>query len=269
MIEWRDDAIVLSARRHGESDLIVSLFTAAHGRHHGVVKGGAGRRSRAIYEPGTDVEATWRARLAEHLGRLTCDPRRSRAGHLLHSRDGLLALGVACALVDAALPERDPLPELYGEFAELLDALDFDGAGDDGLLRWGARYVRFELDLLTELGFGLDLTCCAATGEVGDLAYVSPRSGRAVSRAAGEPYHGRLLPLPSFLRPDVSPSSHAADFGQVVDGMTLTGYFLDNHLFAGDVGRLPAIRARLAARYRDAARQGAAPHSRSDKAEDR
>lgn len=232
------------------------------GRHHGVVKGGSGRRSRAIYEPGTDVEATWRARLAEHLGRLTCDPRRSRAGHLLHSRDRLLALSAACALADAALPERDPLPELYVEFAALLDLLDGAGSDDGGFREWGARYVLFELRLLAELGFGLNLGSCAATGRVEDLAYVSPRSGRAVSRSAGEPYHDRLLPLPAFLRPDAAGSPQTVDFGQIVDGMTLTGYFLDNHVFAGDVGRMPAIRARLMARYRDAARSGAAQHSR-------
>lgn len=273
LIEWRDEGVVLSARRHGEGDLIVSLFTTAHGRYHGVVKGGAGRRSRATFEPGTDVDATWRARLSEHLGRFTCDARKGRAGYLLQDRDRLLALGVACGLVDATVPEREPMPEMFVRFSSLLDDLTAADAGDDMMLRWGMRYVRFELDLLAELGFGLDLGSCAATGAVEDLCYVSPRSGRAVSAAAGAPYRGRLLPLPAFLRPE---ADSPPDCGQIVDGMTLTGYFLENHLFAGDVGRLPATRARLAARYRGAqerdARDRAVLHSSrstSSTAEDR
>ncbi len=247
MIEWSDDGIVLSARRHGESAAIVSLLTRAHGRHAGLVLGGAGRRARGVYEPGNRVAATWRARLSEHLGHFACELAESRAAALLDDALRLAALTSATALLDAALPEREPHERLF----DSLDALVAQLCDASTAPSWPARYVRFELDLLTELGFGLDLSRCAATGQSDDLAYVSPKTGRAVSTTAGEPYRDRLLSLPSFLtRPAVRNGISPAD---ILNGLRLTGFFLEQHVFAhqptSNAGRsaLPAPRDRLIA----------------------
>jgi len=245
MIEWSDDGIVLSARRHGESGAIVSLLTRAHGRHAGLVLGGAGRRARGVYEPGNRVAATWRARLSEHLGHFACELAESRAAALLDDALRLAALTSATAILDAALPEREPHARLFESLDDLVAQLCDASTGAS----WPALYVRFELDLLTELGFGLDLSRCAATGQSDDLAYVSPKTGRAVSTTAGEPYRDRLLSLPSFLtRPAVSNGISPAD---ILNGLRLTGFFLEQHVFAhqppAPAGRspLPAARDRL------------------------
>jgi DNA repair protein RecO (recombination protein O) len=243
MIEWTDDAIVLSARRHGESAAIVSLLTRAHGRHAGLVPGGAGRRARGVYEPGNRVSASWRARLSEHLGHYACELAESRAAGLLDDALRLAGLSAATALVDAALPEREPHARLFDSLDGLIARLCVAPLG----AAWAAYYVRFELDLLAELGFGLDLGRCAATGRSDDLAFVSPKTGRAVSAAAAAPYRDRLLPLPVFL-------THGADAAAVpveilLSGFRLTGFFLDRHVFAHqpvkDTERLPAARDRL------------------------
>lgn len=247
MIEWSDDGIVLSARRHGESAAIVSLLTRAHGRHAGIVLGGAGRRARGVYEPGNRVAATWRARLSEHLGRYACELAEGRAAALLDDALRLAALTAATALLDAALPEREPHARLFDGLDDLVAQLcDASTAAS-----WPARYVRFELDLLTELGFGLDLTRCAATGRPDDLAYVSPKTGRAVSTAAAEPYRDRLLSLPPFLtRPAAANGISSAD---ILNGLRLTGFFLEQHVFAhrpappAGRGPLPPARGRLIA----------------------
>lgn len=245
MIEWSDDGIVLSARRHGESGAIVSLLTRAHGRHAGLVLGGAGRRARGVYEPGNRVSAVWRARLSEHLGHYACELAESRAAALLDDALRLAALTSATAILDAALPEREPHERLFESLDALIARLCDPSTGPS----WPTLYVRFELDLLTELGFGLDLTRCAATGQSDDLAYVSPKTGRAVSTTAGEPYRDRLLSLPSFLtRPAVSNGISPAD---ILNGLRLTGFFLEQHVFAhqppAPAGRslLPAARDRL------------------------
>jgi DNA repair protein RecO (recombination protein O) len=240
MIEWADDAIVLSARRHGESAAIVSLLTRAHGRHAGLVHGGAGRRARGIYEPGNRVTAAWRARLSEHLGHFVCELAESRAAALLEDAPRLAALSSATALVDAALPEREPHARLFDSLDHLVGQLCIG----EPVSPWPPQYVRFELDLLSDLGFGLDLSRCAATGRADDLAFVSPKTGRAVSAAAAEPYRDRLLPLPRFLT-----GPHAASAEAVLMGLRLTGYFLDQHVFAHrpaqGAERLPAARDRL------------------------
>ncbi len=244
MIEWLDDAIVLSARRHGESAAIVSLLTRAHGRHAGLVRGGAGRRARGIYEPGNRVAASWRARLSEHLGHYVCELEASRAAALLDDAARLAALSAATSLVDAALPEREPHARLFdsldGLIARLCEAPE---------AAWPASYVRFELGLLAELGFGLDLGRCAATGVEDGLAFVSPKTGRAVSAAAAAPYRDRLLPLPAFLI--AAQEDEAALAGDaILAGLRLTGFFLDRHVFAprpaNGSERLPAARDRLA-----------------------
>jgi DNA repair protein RecO (recombination protein O) len=195
-MEWRDTGFVLSARRHGESSLIVELLTREHGRHAGLVRGGQSPRRRALMQAGNCVEANWRGRLPEHLGTLECELVEAHAARLLDDPDRLAALGAASALLVAALPEREPQAELYQSFAGLLRALDSGSGSADS---WAQAFVVWECDLLAGLGFGLDLGSCAATGATDDLAYVSPRSGRAVSRIAGAPYHDKLLPLPDFL----------------------------------------------------------------------
>lgn len=230
-MEWHDDGIIIGARKHGETSVIATLLTREHGRHAGLIKGGAGKRMRGIVQPGNKVRASWRARLAEHLGNFNLEPIESYAASALSNGDRLAALTSACALVDAALPEREPHPALLDGLEILLCALNDDSV-------WPIIYVKWEIGLLTELGFGLDLAVCAATGETDDLIYVSPKSGRAVSRAAGEPYKGRLLALPAFL---VDPGAPA----QIADGLRLTGYFLENHVFLHRDAKMPAARERL------------------------
>jgi DNA repair protein RecO (recombination protein O) len=248
MIEWTDEGIVLSARRHGESAAIVALLTREHGRHLGLVPGGAGRRARGLYEPGNRLRAVWRARLPEHLGHYACELLESRAADLLEDGARLAALSAATAVVDAALPEREPHARLF----EALDALIATLQRGPALPVWAARYVRFELDLLADLGFGLDLARCAATGVTEGLAYVSPKTGRAVSAAAAEPYRDRLLPLPAFLtRP--GDAENGAPPADILAGLALTGYFLAEHAFSQRAAdsqgprRPPAARERLIA----------------------
>jgi DNA repair protein RecO (recombination protein O) len=230
---WEDEGVVLALRRHGESAAVVSLLTAAHGRHAGLVRGGAGRRARPVYQIGNRLRVTWRARLAEQLGSFAGELQDAIAAALLDRPDRLAALGAACALLEATLPERDPHPLLYNELNELISVLQKQD-------EWPERYVRFELALLAELGFGLDLTACAVTGAQADLAYVSPRSGRAVSRTAAGAYAPRLLPLPRFL---LGPG--AADQAQIQAGLRLTGSFLQRHLFDAGERPLPSARDRL------------------------
>jgi DNA repair protein RecO (recombination protein O) len=226
---WQDEGFILAVRRHGESAAVVSVFTAGHGRHAGLVRGGGSRRASPTHQIGNRVQATWRARLADQLGSLTLELARPVAALLLDRPDRLAGLCAACALLEAGLPERDPHPNLYRSLGDLIDALVQEEA-------WWDRYVRFELDLLADLGFGLDLGCCAVTGGAEDLAFVSPRSGRAVSRAAAEPYADRLLPLPAFLVGQGPP-----DAAQIRAGLQLTGAFL-RHLF--DVSDTAVPRAR-------------------------
>ena len=244
-MDWNDEGFVLSARRHGENALIVSLLTLDHGRHAGLVRGGSSARSRGIYQPGNLVRAEWRARLAEHLGTYRCELAQSIAAVHLHAPLPLLALSAATTLIDLALPEREPVPYLYRTLEGLLAAL-----GEPG---WQAYYVRWELDLLGELGFGLDLSQCAATGSAEDLAFVSPKSGRAVSIAAAAPYRERLLPLPAFLLDEKRGTPSSAD---IADGLALTGYFLKRHVLGENRASLPAARERLAKGFKQGYQTG-------------
>lgn len=237
-MEWTDDAIVLSARRHGESSAIVSLLTCEHGRHGGLVRGVA-RQNRGLLEPGNHVRARWRGRLSEHLGTFTCEPAGFVSARFLADADRLAALVSACTTADTALPEREPCPALFAALQALIEQLALDA-------EWPAAYVRWELDVLAGLGFGLDLTRCAATGRNDQLAFVSPKSGRAVSLSAGEPYRERLLRLPPFLiERSTNGSATPAD---IIDGLALTGYFLARHVYGPQERDLPAARQRLAAR---------------------
>lgn len=235
-MQWTDDAIVLSVRKYGESAAILHVLTPAHGRHAGLVRGGAGRRQRGNLQVGNQVSVTWRGRLDEQLGSFAVELAAARAAAWLDDAGRLGALTAAAAVVQAALPERESHPEVYADFCALLDALDRDPA-------WVRAYVRWELALLADLGYGLDLAQCAATGVVDNLIYVSPRSGRAVSAEAGAPYRDKLLALPDFLRAD-APAA-APDTGALVAGLTLTGHFLAHHVLEPHGGHLPPARLRL------------------------
>jgi DNA repair protein RecO (recombination protein O) len=236
-MDWRDTGFVLTTRRHGESALIVELLTEAHGRHAGLVRGGQSPRRRALLQPGNLVAASWRGRLPEHLGAFEIELLHPHAAGLIDDPDRLAALSSAAALVALALPEREPHGDVYHDLAGLITALDS--------AEWAARYVAWECALLAALGFGLDLGSCAATGVNDDLAYVSPRSGRAVSRSAGVAYHDKLLTLPGFLWRDTP-----AESADILAGLVLAGYFLHHHLLEPQGRALPEARTRLAERLR-------------------
>ncbi|MCF1708036.1 DNA repair protein RecO [Tabrizicola sp. J26] len=229
-MEWRDQGALLSVRRHGESAAIIEVFTAAHGRHAGVVRGGASRRIAPLLQPGAQLDVSWHARLDEHLGAFTVEPLQSRAG-VLSDRLALAGLNAICALLARALPEREPHPALYAATIPLLDRLERGG--------WEWDYLRWELRLLEELGFGLDLEACALTGAREGLAYVSPRTGRAVGQAAAGDWADRLLILPAGL---IGGAEEVEGLGQ---GLRLTGHFLDRELTNGGDRPLPEARARL------------------------
>jgi DNA repair protein RecO (recombination protein O) len=219
-MEWTDEGIVLGVRRHGEANAIVELLTRSHGRHLGLVRGGGGSRMRPLLQPGNTVSAVWRARLDEHLGYYLVDGIRLRAATVLASSYAVYGVTHLASLA-RLLPERDPHEDIYEMLEGILD--DFDEAGDAAV-----HTVRFELAMLAELGFGLDLANCAATGVTHDLIYVSPKSGNAVSRQAGEPWQEKLLKLPPFLRAGESASSWSD--GDLLDGFQLTGLFLLRHV---------------------------------------
>jgi DNA repair protein RecO (recombination protein O) len=232
-MDWTDDGIVLSARPHGETGLVVSLLTRKHGRHAGFVPGGISRKARPTWQTGNLVEVVWRAKLAEQLGNFTGELREAHAARAMDDAAELAGLSAACSLVDEALPEREPHSALFEGFHAFLSVLGHQG--------WPAIYVRLELGLLQELGFGLDLEKCAVTGTVDDLAFVSPKTGRAVSRAAAEPYKDKLLPLPAFLSTGGLPE----DATELRQGLDLTGYFLERHVFWSQNKPLPPGRARF------------------------
>jgi DNA repair protein RecO (recombination protein O) len=233
MTSWRDEAILLAARPHGETARILTLFAREHGRHAGLVHGGAP-------QVGSRVQATWRARLAEHLGHLAVEALDQPAGRLIDEPLRLGALAAACALLEATLAEHEAHPALYAATLALLDLLDGPA--------WDAALVRWEAGLLAELGFGLDLAACAVTGSTTDLVWISPRTGRAISTVAGEPWRDRLLKLPGFLVGQGNASE-----ADVLDGLALTGHFLERHLLAQGRRGLPDARTRFVDAYRRAA----------------
>jgi DNA repair protein RecO (recombination protein O) len=231
-MDWRDEGVLLSMRPHGESAAIIEVLTAAHGRHAGVVRGGQSRKMAATLQPGNGLQLEWRARLEDHIGTFTVEPLRSRA-HLLSDRLALAGLMSACALLRAALPEREPHPALWSDTLRLFDALG--GAG------WTSAYLRWELRLLEDMGFGLDLSSCAVTGATEGLVYVSPKSGRAVSAKGAGEWADRLLPLPAGLAGTAALTGEA-----LVQGLRLTGFFLDRELRPVLQERpLPEARSRL------------------------
>lgn len=233
-MDWRDQGFVLSVRPLGERDAVLSLLTRDHGRHPGLVRGGAGRRMAPLLQPGNEVFAVWRARLADHLGTYALEPGAAHAGAVLDSPRRLAGLSAICALMDLCLPEREPHAALYEGFGVLLGVLAAEGP-------WAALMVRLEVEILKDLGFGLDLASCAVTGGTEDLSYVSPRTGRAVSAAAAGPYEDRLLRLPAFLTAAGGP----AEARDLADGFALTGHFIERHILAPQGRALPSARQRL------------------------
>lgn len=234
-MNWSDEAIILSVRAHGETSAVVELLTREHGRHLGLVHGGRSRKARPVLQTGNHVDVRWTARLQEHLGTITVEPRRAFGAEALEDAKaltGLLSLTALARLV----PERDPHPGLFEITLFVLGFLD-------DVSVWPALMVRWELALLDDLGFGLDLTQCASSGATTDLIYVSPRSGRAVSRDAGEPYKARLLALPNFLKPASKGDVTSAD---VTAGFALTAHFIEARLLQPRGLALPEPRRRLA-----------------------
>ena len=234
-VEWRDQGVVLSMRRHGEGSAILEVFTEGHGRHMGVVRGGASRKVAPHLQPGAQLDLSWRARLEDHMGHFTVEPLRGRAAAVMDDREALAGLSSVLALLSFTLPEREPAPALYRRSVGLLDTIAAGAA-------WPVAYLRWEMALLEEMGFGLDLGRCAVTGTRDDLAYVSPKSGRAVSRAGAGDWADRLLPLPLALM-----GQGPADRAEVAAGLRTVGHFLDRWLAPALGDRpLPPARARLA-----------------------
>jgi DNA repair protein RecO (recombination protein O) len=242
-MEFEDDAFVLSARAHGEAGAIVELLTARHGRYAAHVAGGASRRMRPFLQPGAQVLVRYRARVSDQLGSAQVEPVGEGPSALFDDRLALAGLSAAASVAAGALPEREPHPGVYLAFEALAAALAHPDI-------WPAVFVRFEAGLLQELGFGLDLSKCAATGTVDDLIYVSPRTGRAVSRDAGEPYKERLLTLPPFMLG----AQAGVRTGDVGAGLTLTGHFLEAFIFNPLNRPLPPARVWLMERLAEAGR---------------
>ncbi|MGZ5851971.1 MAG: DNA repair protein RecO [Hyphomicrobium sp.] len=237
-MEWADEGLVLGARRHGENATVVTILTRDNGRHAGLARGGQGSKARGLYQPGNHVSVRWRGRLPEHLGNWTCELMAGYAASVMDEPGKLAALSAACAMLESALPEREPAPHVYGDSLAFVVSLASENEANP---RWPEAYARWELQLLADLGFGLDLSACAATGSRENLAFVSPKSGRSVSAEAGEPYRGKLLELPAFL----TGREMVADPTAVQAALRLTGYFLDRHVFAPQGRTIPPARTRL------------------------
>jgi len=243
-MEWLDEGIILSVQPHGETAAIVSLLTEEHGRHAGLVAGGQGHKQRATLQTGSHVTVRWRARLLDHLGNFTLETITTSAAAWLHDPEILALIASAAAVTEASLPERQPMNGIYAGLSALF-------AIQDRAL-WGPSYIKWEMGLLKALGYGMDLSCCALSGATEGLAYISPRTGRAVTHEAAEPYRDKLLPLPGFLC-----GNPGWDDGDILHGLDLTGHFLSRHVFAHPQNRrlvpqdgmLPLARQRLAAFY--------------------
>ncbi len=227
-MEWRAEGLLLTVRPHGETAAIIEVFTEEKGRHAGIVRGGASRKMSATLQPGSQLDVTWRARLEDHLGTFTAETLMSRA-HLMADRKTLAGLNSITALLSFALPEREPHPRLYGQTLTVLDMMNGDF--------WPLAYLRWELSLLDELGFGLDLSTCTVSGATENLRYISPKSGRAVTEASAGTWKEKLLPLSPAL---IGESSEVTD---IMSGLNVTGHFLMTRL-APSLGTKPLPQAR-------------------------
>ena len=236
-MEWTSEGVIVSVRKYGENSVIIDTLTPTHGRHLGVVRGGASRKMAATIQPGSQVKLEWRARLEEHLGNFRVEQLESRSD-MFDDRLRLAALSSICSIVTFSFPERMPVAELYNSTLNLMDTLNTGGD-------WKPLYALWELQVLEEMGFGLDLTSCAVTNVTQDLIYVSPKSGRAVSRKAAGEWKERLLPLPSFLRNKFETANHE----DILNSLKTTGHFLSSWL-ATSLGerKLPEARNRLISR---------------------
>ena len=236
-MEWTSEGVIVSVRKYGENSVIIDKLTPKHGRHLGVVRGGASRKMAATIQPGSQVKLEWRARLEEHLGNFRVEQLESRSD-MFDDRLRLAALSSICSIVTFSFPERMPVAELYNSTLNLMDTLNTGGD-------WKPLYALWELQVLEEMGFGLDLTSCAVTNVTQDLIYVSPKSGRAVSRKAAGEWKERLLPLPSFLRNKFETANHE----DILNSLKTTGHFLSSWL-ATSLGerKLPEARNRLISR---------------------
>ncbi|MDJ0821500.1 MAG: DNA repair protein RecO [Paracoccaceae bacterium] len=232
-MDWRDTGILLSSRKHGETSVIIEVFTPEHGRYAGVLRGGTSRKVAPILQPGAQLDVSWRARLEDHIGTVTVEPQRSRAAMAMADRLALAGLNAVVALLAFCLPEREPHPRLYQRTESLLDLL-----GQMEL--WPLAYLRWELALLEEMGFALDLSSCAVTGAREGLVYVSPRSGRAVTAAGAGTWASQLLPLPPVML-----GQGEADDAEILTALRTTGHFLKHHL-AASLGDKPVPAAREA-----------------------
>lgn len=237
-MDWESEGYIISVRKHGESSAIIDVLTPDQGRHAGLVRGGNSRRQRPVIEIGNKVQVQWRARLSEHLGNFIIEPLQMNAATLMLDRTSLIGLNAVCAMAKTVLPERQAFPQVYAALDVLMQNLD-----DPDI--WPALYVRWEMGVLAALGYGLDLSVCAATGETENLTHVSPRSGRAVSRGAAEPYLDKLLPLPSFMC-----GERVLTANDVQDGLNLTGFFLETRVQWGINQTLPEARAAMVERLR-------------------
>ncbi len=252
-MQWTDQGIVVAVRAYGETSAILQLVTRDHGRHAGVVRGGKSRRFRGVLQPGNKVMATWRARLSDHLGAFTVEPLASRLAVLMTDAAAMDGLSAACAVAVSVLPEREPHASVFDGLDMLVGSLEEKGV-------WPALFVRWELGLLQELGFGLDFSACAVTGQANDLTHVSPRSGRAVCAEAAKPYEDKLMPLPPFLLQNRRESISNEDIER---GLRITGHFLERWVLAPHGGKLPPARGRLLDRlFAEAGPKAGGPGSR-------
>ncbi len=251
-MEWTDSAIVLSARPHGETAMIVTLLAAEKGCYAGLVHGGQGRRNRPLLQAGNHVQARWHARLEDHLGNINLEVLTPTAAPWLRDPEVLAIIASATTIVEASLPERQPMGDIYHSLLALFSLTDRSF--------WAPAYIKWEMGVLKALGYGMDLSCCALTGAVEGLAYISPRTGRAVTTEAAAPYLDKLLPLPGFLC-----GNQLWDEGDILAGLELTGHFLARHVFAHPQNRrlvpidgtLPLARQRLEEFYKPRAKNTA------------
>jgi DNA repair protein RecO (recombination protein O) len=234
-MHWTDTAIILTTRKHGESSGIVSLISLEHGLYKGLVRGISGKKQCGIYQSGNFVEATWRGRLSEHLGSFSAELITPNAALLLSCQQRLAALNSICTLLENTLPEREQAPEIFHRLQSFISLLV------TGENNWQVYYVLLEIELLSHLGFGLDLGICAATGNTDDLAYISPKTGRAICRVAGQPYHDKLFKMPAFFAEGAAQSHE-----EITNGLNICAYFLEKYIFKPHNAKLPVSRLNFA-----------------------